>query len=60
MNSDFNYYQAKTYECDGCVCLNCDFIGDCHCVLKNSETEKPKILLCDNYLFDENKKEENQ
>ena len=39
-------------ECKGCVCLECDFKGECHCMLKDmsNKIDKDGIMNCDNYM----------
>lgn len=34
-------------QCEDCICLNCDYRGDCHCPLK-ARKKAPKN--CTNYL----------
>lgn len=45
------YNKKSPYECEGCACLECDFIGDCHCILKNPKHSitKTGVVGCDNF-----------
>lgn len=39
---------SEPYECKDCLCLVCNFKGECHCPLKEPENTTPPVG-CENY-----------
>jgi len=46
------YAVKPSYECKRCLCLGCNFTGECHCPMKDPDFKATKdgVLDCDNYM----------